>query len=278
MPARNNLWTVISGLLATLALTGLMYIWYVIKRRHYLRLKQLKNEIRKRDLLLEKLNGEKKWLLQEIHHRVKNNLQIVISLLNSQSAYLHNVDALDAIRKSQHRMYAISLIHRKQYQSDSLAEIDMKWYIEELVEYISDYFSTGEKIRFILNTASIKLDVAQAVPIGLILNEAISNAIQYAFPGDSAGQIEIHFNAMEGNEYLLKIADNGVGLPVTYETAERTSLGMSLINGLTEQLNGEIRIWNEKGLSLEISFKRQSRMPDQSGSNTTNPGEDNGNR
>ena len=237
------------------------------------RLKQLRDELHKRDLLLEKVMRENEWLLKEIHHRVKNNLQIVISLLNTQSAYLHNADALDAIRKSQHRMYAMSLIHRMQDESDGLAEIDMKWYIDELVDYIGDCFATAGRIRFMLSTDALKLDVAQAVPLGLILNEAISNAIQHGFPGDAEGLIHISFHAVEGGNYLLRIADNGAGLPIEFETGERQSLGMSLIRGLTEQLSGEVRMWNTKGLNLEISFRHQSRLFDRSGENFTPAGE-----
>lgn len=163
---------------------GLIYNRYRLKRRSNLVLEQKQGEINAQNELLRKILNEKEWLLREIHHRVKNNLQIVISLLNTQSAYLDNEDALVAIRNSQNRMHAMSLIHQKLYQSDNLAEIDMKWYIKELVDYMIECFGTDNKIQFTLETEAIKLDVAQAVPLGLILNEAISNVIKYAFPAD----------------------------------------------------------------------------------------------
>ena len=257
--------TSVSGIIILLAIV--FYNRYVLRKGYHLKVKQMKEEISSRDLLLKKVIGEKEWLLREIHHRVKNNLQIVISLLNTQSAYLHNEDALEAIRKSQHRMYAISLIHQKLYQSDNLAEIDMKWYIKELVAYMEDSFITGGKIRFVLKKDAVKLDVAQAVPVGLILNEAISNAIKYAFPANRKGMIEISFTEGQDNNVQLKIADNGIGLPATYDAEHTDSLGMSLINGLTKQLNGEINISNAGGLSLEIRFKRHKGLPERSDGN-----------
>ena len=146
---------------------------------------------------------EKEWLLKEIHHRVKNNLQIVISLLNTQSAYVDNEDALLAIQNSQHRMHAMSLIHQKLYQSDNLANIDMSWYIYELISYMRECFDTDNKINFVLDTEKVYLDVAQAVPLGLIINEAISNAIKYAFPADRKGAVKIVLKNIGYNNYEL---------------------------------------------------------------------------
>lgn len=244
---------------------GLLLNRYLLKKQHNLQLLQLQEEIDSRDLLLKKVLGEKEWLLQEIHHRVKNNLQIVMSLLNTQSAYLHNEDALDAIRNSQQRMFAISLIHQELYQSDNLSEIDMMWYVKELVDYLKDCFDTGQNISFILKTEAIKLDVVQAVPLGLILNEAISNAIKYAFPEDGKGLIEISMNDIQDYNCRLRIKDNGIGLPLAFEAEGKESLGMSLINGLTAQLNGRIKIWNDDDLNLEICFKRHSSLLERSG-------------
>jgi two-component system, sensor histidine kinase PdtaS len=122
-------------------------------------------------------------MLKEIHHRVKNNLQIVISLLNTQSAYLDNEDALQALKSSQQRMHSMSLIHQRLYQSDNLAMIDMHWYIQELAGYMRESFGVDRKVQFVLDTEKVELDVIQAVPLGLILNEAISNALSMLFRG-----------------------------------------------------------------------------------------------
>lgn len=250
----------IGGLFLAALFVGLIYNRYRLKKRSNLILEQKQNEINAQNELLRKILDEKEWLLREIHHRVKNNLQIVISLLNTQSAYLDNEDALVAIRNSQNRMHAMSLIHQKLYQSDNLAEIDMKWYIQELVDYMIECFGTDKKIQFTLETEAIKLDVAQAVPLGLILNEAISNVIKYAFPGDKKGKVHISFLFIGEEICELKISDTGIGLPEGFDPENTESLGMSLMTGLTEQLNGEIKMWNNEGLVLDVIFKRHNEL------------------
>lgn len=257
---------IMAGAAIAIVSGGLTYIYFRLKKRSKFILQEKQNEINAQHILIKKILGEKEWLLREIHHRVKNNLQIVISLLNTQSAYLDNADALVAIRNSQNRMHAISLIHQKLYQSDNLAEIHMKWYINALVNYMIECFGTDKKIQFTLDTDEIKLDVAQAVPLGLILNEAISNTIKYAFPEDKRGRVHISFLAIKDDICELKIADNGVGLPDGFDPDHTESLGMSLMTGLTKQLNGEINMWNQNGLALQVSFKRHSkRTEDASG-------------
>src|SRR5579872_1472485 len=125
----------------------------------------------------EKLSDEKEWLLKEIHHRVKNNLQIAMSLLNTQTFYLDNEKAVEAIRQSRNRMYAMSLIHQRLYQADNLELIHMDGYVPELIAYIEDSFASNRNIHFRTDVDPVQLDVAQAVPIGLIINEAVTNSI-----------------------------------------------------------------------------------------------------
>lgn len=243
----------IASLVILFIILGLLYSRYCIKQRNNKILEAKQEEINQQNKVLLQLVDEKEWLLKEIHHRVKNNLQIVISLLNSQSAYLDNEDALLAIQNSQNRMHAMSLIHQKLYQTENLSSIEMGWYIKELVNYLTDCFITESKIRFEIDTDDIALDVAQAVPLGLILNEAISNAIKYAFP-DKRGTISISFKKTKECEYLLKIADNGVGLPENFENEERDSLGMNLMTGLAHQLDGEFNIVSDNGVTITINF------------------------
>ncbi len=194
---------------------------------------------------LKKLLSEKEWLLKEIHHRVKNNLQIVISLLNTQSAYLDNEDALMAIQNSQHRMHAMSLIHQKLYQSDNLSMIDMSWYIYELITYIKECYSSDRKINFTVDTDKVFLDVAQAVPMGLIVNEAVNNTVKYAFPDDRKGEVFVSFKNIGDDLCELRISDNGVGLPEDFNIEETESLGMNLMRGLTDQLDGTFHLENK---------------------------------
>ncbi|WP_166664833.1 sensor histidine kinase [Pedobacter metabolipauper] len=215
-----------------------------------------------KDLSLKKLTeqndgllAEKEWLMKEIHHRVKNNLQIVISLLNTQSAYLKNDIAFNAVKESQHRMQSISLVHQKLYQSGSLATVDMKPYITDLVAYLSDSFDADERISFELDIHDAEFNVRMAVPIGLILNEAITNSLKYAFPSKKEkGLITIKLLNYNKIDYELIIGDNGVGDASVNERSGDTSLGMSLIRGLSKQIKGTLKIKNEGGLVISIRF------------------------
>ena len=229
----------------------------------------------------QKLLAEKEWLLKEIHHRVKNNLQIVISLLNAQSDFLDNPSALHAIRESRQRMQAIALIHQKLYQPDNSTLIDMRSYIKEMVAYLENGFTDNEKINFKLSIDDSKLDVSQAVPLGLILNEAITNAIQHAFPSDRRGLITIElqhpgFPPQEPRvppvipppespdippgdppDILLEITDDGQGLPAGFDLSGSNSLGIQLMKLFAEQLEGEIHFHSGQGVKITLLFKQQ---------------------
>ncbi|KFF03420.1 hypothetical protein B0A68_06545 [Flavobacterium reichenbachii] len=248
----------IAGVLVLVLFIALLYNGFRLKKKKNEELEIKRQKINEQNELNKKMLLEKEWLLKEIHHRVKNNLQIVISLLNTQSAYLDNEDALMAIQNSQHRMHAMSLIHQKLYQSDNLANIDMSWYIYELISYMRECFDTDQKINFVLDTEKVYLDVAQAVPLGLIINEAINNAIKYAFPSDKKGDVIIELKNTGDNNYQLVIADNGVGLPENFEDTERNSLGMNLMMGLTDQIDGIFEMKNDNGLQIKIAFTRNT--------------------
>ncbi|MEN2416313.1 histidine kinase dimerization/phosphoacceptor domain -containing protein [Flavobacterium mesophilum] len=248
----------IGSVLVLILILGLLYNSFRIKKKKNEELEMQRQQINEQNELNKKMLVEKEWLLKEIHHRVKNNLQIVISLLNTQSAYLDNEDALIAIQNSQHRMHAMSLIHQKLYQSDNLSNIDMSWYIYELINYMKECYDTEGKINFVLDIKNTCLDVAQAVPLGLIINEAISNAIKYAFPLDRKGEIFISLKNTEQNDYQLIISDNGVGLPENFNYAERDSLGMSLMTGLSAQIDGIFEMKNDNGLEIKIKFTRNN--------------------
>ncbi len=203
---------------------------------------------------LEHLLTEKEWLLKEIHHRVKNNLQIVMSLLDSQAAYIENPNALSAIHDSQHRVHAMSLIHQKLYGSDNVSSIDMNIYIRELAIYLKECFPAGRFVHFNYQIEPIVLDVSQAVPLGLIMNEAITNSLKYAFPDGKSGVISITLMSTKENHYELSIADNGIGFSADYTIPKKGSLGMSLMQGLSEELRGNLVIENRKGTRIKLSF------------------------
>ncbi|OXG04174.1 two-component sensor histidine kinase [Flavobacterium araucananum] len=248
----------IGSVLVLVLFLAFLYNSFRTKKKKNEELEIQRQQINEQNELSKKMLIEKEWLLKEIHHRVKNNLQIVISLLNTQSAYLDNEDALMAIQNSQHRMHAMSLIHQKLYQSDNLANIDMSWYIYELINYMKECFDTDTKINFKLDVEKTYLDVAQAVPMGLIINEAINNAIKYAFPQERKGDVLIALKNTGKNNYKLLIADNGVGLPENFEDTERNSLGMNLMMGLSDQIDGTFDMKNDNGLKITITFTRNT--------------------
>ena len=262
-------YVLIGSLILLILFICLLYNRYWLKQRTNKELKLQQQQIYEQNELLKKFLAEKEWLLKEIHHRVKNNLQIVISLLNTQSAYLDNKDALLAIQNSQHRMHAMSLIHQKLYQSDNLATIDMSWYIYELVNYLKECFDMDRRISYKLDTERVDLDVAQAVPLGLILNEAISNAIKYAFPEQQKGQILISLKKIADSSYQLIIADDGVGLPADFELENRESLGMNLMVGLSDQVDGTFNVENNNGLTVTITFTKKQQLMDTANSPQT---------
>ena len=261
---------IIFGAAMLLVMLGISYNRYRLKQRSNIQLQAQREEIGNinkdlNNLVIEKENiltqkehllKEKEWLLKEVHHRVKNNLQIIISLLNTQSNYLDSEAAIKAIRESQERMNAISLIHQKLYKSEDAAFINIKEYVHELVEHIRNGFSSSSGVVFDLNVSDSQMDVAQAVPLGLILNEAISNAVKYAFPDGSSGLINISINHSTADDnYLLTVADNGVGLPPDYDLSKKASFGIRLMQGLSKQLGGHFRIESENGVHIEMAFK-----------------------
>ncbi|WP_289665481.1 sensor histidine kinase [Flavobacterium panacagri] len=245
------------SLVLLLITIGLLYNRYRLKQRNNVKLELKEKEISKANANLRHLLDEKEWLLKEIHHRVKNNLQTVISLLNSQSAYLENDMALSAIKNSQHRIHSMSLIHQKLYNSENISTINMPNYIKELVEYLRESFSLGQRIRFEVKIDPLELDVAQAVPLGLILNEAITNSIKYAFPNDQTGMIYITLEAKDEKQYVLTISDNGIGFDPNLNDKKANSFGMSLIRGLSDDIDGNLTMENNNGTTLKIEFAQE---------------------
>jgi two-component sensor histidine kinase len=252
---------IIAGTILLALLLGLSYNRYRLKQRINRQLQQQQTEINLKNRSLVTLVGEKdnlleekEWLMKEIHHRVKNNLQIVISLLNTQSTYLKNDIAYNAIRESQHRMQSISLIHQKLYQSENLALVNLRPYVDDLIHYLTDSFDIADRIKFETDIADIELDVTKSVPLGLILNEAITNAIKYAFAPNANGNIAITLKQLTGGLYELRIGDNGVGLAEGKDVAKSKTLGMSLMRGLSKQLSGTLAIENNNGVTIIITF------------------------
>jgi two-component sensor histidine kinase len=221
--------------------------------RNYKQKQSPNHVITQKNELLQHLVTEKEWLLKEVHNRVKNNLHSVISLLEAQAAYLES-DALQAIENGQHRIYAMSLIHQKLYQSDDMKTIGMTTYIPELAQYLRDSFDTS-RIHFNLKVDPIQLNASQAIPLGLIINEALTNSIKYAFPDGRRGEITVAFVNYE-EKYKLEISDDGIAMPKTKGTNNKNSLGLELIKGLAKEIKGDIIFDNSNGVKIVIIFER----------------------
>ena len=249
-------------IISALFLLGVLYIFYLLKQRHNTRLQAQQLEINQRNEQLnvlvvaqQKLVSEKEWLVKEVHHRVKNNLQIVVSLLNTQAAHLSDGDALAAIQESRHRMQVISLLHQKLYQVENDGLIDIQVYIKEVISYLKDSFEGINHLFFEVQIAPISLDISQAVPVGLILNEAITNAIKYAFPKNKNGLISVSLERTEDENLRLIIKDNGIGLPKGFNPSQSKSLGMQLMQTLSEQLDGNVWVESQNGTIIKVIFK-----------------------
>ena len=208
--------------------------------------------VTQKNVMLQQLVADKEWLLKEVHHRVKNNLHTVICLLKSQALYLED-DALKAIEVSRHRIYAMSLIHEKIYQSEDIRTVDMARYLPEFIRYLRDSFGDPGNIQFQLHIRQIQLNVAQAIPIALIVNEAVTNAIKYAFPDRRAGTITIILQQLEGN-MKLTVSDDGVGMDAVLLDLELNSLGMRLMKGLAREINGAISFDIDRGTRISLIF------------------------
>lgn len=197
---------------------------------------------------------EKDVLLKEIHHRVKNNLQIIISLLNLQSGYIKDETTLKAVKDGQSRVRSMALVHEKFYQSDTVTEIDFGEYLKKLCQFLyQSYGDKTDRIEVVIKGEQILLDMDTAMPCALLVNEVVSNAYKYAFPGQRAGTISIVMKRQNGKT-VLGIYDNGVGFPSDYDFEKTDSLGMQLVQALTSQIDGELKVSQENGSAFEVTF------------------------
>jgi PAS domain S-box-containing protein len=198
---------------------------------------------------------EKNVLLQEIHHRVKNNLQITASLLMLQSRFIQNEQVLKTLGESQNRIQSMALIHETLYQSENLAQVDLARYVQKLTTHLfRSYEVNPETITLQVNADSVLLSIDAVVPCGLIVNELISNALKYAFPGNRRGKIRIDLHPDHDEQLILVISDNGIGLPANVEFREAESLGLQLVNMLAEQLEGTVELDRRGGTTFRIAF------------------------
>jgi len=215
-------------------------------------------DVTKRKITEERIKKslkEKELLLQEIHHRVKNNLQIIISLLKLQSRYIYDKRDLEIFNKSRARVETMSLIHEKLYKSVDLANINMTNYLRDLAGHLFKAYGVNPAdFKLTVNSDEVNVGIDTAIPCGLIINELVSNALKHAFRINQKGEIEINICIKEGSIILI-ISDNGVGLPKDFDIEKTDSLGLQLVSTLIRQLDGEITInSSSKGTAFTITF------------------------
>lgn len=241
----------IIGAVLLLILSIVLYNRYQIKSKSLSIINDQKQDI-------EKKVDENSRLVQEMHHRIKNNLQIIISLLNAQTNLLQeDSNAVEVIQESQNRIKSLSLIHEDLLKSDHIDEVSAPDYFINLIENIkSSLISDVEKIKIVTDIAKVNIKMSLAVPLGLILNELITNSFKYAFQGMDNGTIEVFFGRISNSQYYsLKISDDGIGAPSHVISDSPDTFGLQLVQGLTQQMMGNMKIENSKGTLIDIKIK-----------------------
>jgi len=200
---------------------------------------------------------EKEILLQEVHHRVKNNMQIISSLFSLQSGHIKDKQAFEIFKSSQHRVRSMALIHERLYQSKDFTRVDFAEYAQSLSSHLfSSHGINPGAVKLNLKIKDVFLDLNTAIPCGLIINELVSNSLKHAFTEDKKGKIEIAMHPLNKDEMEVIVSDNGVGLPKKVDFRKTDSLGLHLVNILAEdQLHGDIKLDRTKGTSFHIRFK-----------------------
>lgn len=212
-------------------------------------------QTRRLSVQVNQLLQDKEMLMKEIHHRVKNNLMVISSLLNLQSRYIKDEKSKEIFKESQNRAQSMALIHERLYRSTNMKSIDFADYIRSLTRDLFNTYSTQEdRIDLKMDVEDVEVDIDNAVPLGLIINEIVTNSLKYAFPDENAGTISISFHKQK-DQYLLEVSDDGIGIPEEFEVEKSDSLGMMLINSLTYQIGGELEMERSPGTTFRIKFK-----------------------
>ncbi|GMW00418.1 MAG: hypothetical protein AMXMBFR84_15550 [Candidatus Hydrogenedentota bacterium] len=194
--------------------------------------------------------------LKEVHHRVKNNLQVISSLLFLQSTYLTDPDVAELLQESQNRVKSIALIHEKFYRSPEFTRIDFSEYVRDLVaDLLRTYAIQQGKLSVELTIVDASLDIDTAIPCGLVINELVANVIKHAFPEGTSGRMWISLERKGDQQYELTVRDNGRGLPPELNWRDSNSLGLKLVADLTQQLEGTMDVVVQEGTTFRIGFR-----------------------
>lgn len=249
--AQRERWLWGSGLFLVVLITGIL--------AYFFRVNTHKNrQLAEKNTFIQKALTEKEALLREIHHRVKNNLQVISSLLSLQERRLKGQEGLRAIQESRNRVQSIALIHQNLYQQNNLSRIDMTHYFNELAGQIRSSFAAGEQgVDIMLEIDPVELDVDSVIPLGLITNELLTNALKYAFSESERGRIDLSFKKQEDGQWLLRVKDNGVGIPQEHLTGSGHSFGMKLIRIFAQKLQSTLQIDNEQGTHISLLIPQQ---------------------
>ena len=201
---------------------------------------------------------EKELLLKEIHHRVKNNMQVISSMLQLQSVSLDDEKTIDIFRRSQDRIKSMAIIHDMLYQAQDFSKIDFRDYIETLTETLfSSYKKETQDITLIIDVKDVFLNLDTAVPLGLIINELVTNSLKHGFKERDEGEISIALSHIDDDKIELNVRDNGIGLPEGFNIKEAESLGLEIVAVLSEkQLNGDLKIKRDSGTEFQIVFQK----------------------
>jgi two-component sensor histidine kinase len=246
------------ALIFSIAILSILSVWYIsqirIQQEIALKNAELLEKRAKHEKQIKESLREKEILLKEIHHRVKNNLQIISSLLSLQSDYIYDERDRALFTDSQKRILSMALVHEKLYQSINLSEINMQEYIKNLSEdLLCSFCSDSDQVAISIHAEEVVVPIDTAIPCALLINEILSNSIKYAFPGNRNGKITISMNKTDGKTMLI-IADDGVGIPDQIGFENSTSMGMMLISALSSQLCGTVHIDRTGGTRFTVVF------------------------
>jgi len=220
-----------------------------------------KEIIENQNTIIQQSLSEKEVLLREIHHRVKNNLQIISSLLNIQSEDIQDEKIVASLQEGKSRVEAMSLIHQNLYQSEHINNVHIDNYAKELIHYISDLYSkNNNKIVTRVIPSNYHFDIDTAIPLGLIINELVTNAYKYAFVNKEDGEIKISIEKVGEKEFKLEVTDNGIGLPENFDIKKTKSLGLSLVSILSRQLRGKLETHSQKNKTTFTVFFKETEI------------------
>lgn len=241
--------TALYGIIAILAIVLFIISLLVLRK-----IKKQSKQLSIKNKIIQETLKEKELLVKEVHHRVKNNFQIVSSLLELQTKGIEDEKALELANEGKNRVKSMALIHQKLYQDES-GLINFDEYIKLLIKELSSMYASKNKVETSVSSKDMKFDVDTAIPLGLIINEIITNSYKYAFKNDKDNSLSISIEKAKEDNYKLVIEDNGPGLEKSFDVKKAKSLGLRLVNRLVKQLHGTVKQSNLKGAKFEIYFK-----------------------